>query len=60
MPFTPLSDPLTPFSSYFVENDQRFVRRPTATARGLPYTPVPLFRGGAFRVALRSAFFGYK
>eukprot|EP00972_Heterocapsa_arctica_P096467 14231802-Heterocapsa_arctica.AAC.1 len=54
-----------------VQNDQHVARHPTAIARGLPYTPIPRLlnnlkssssssRGGASRVALRRAFFGYK
>eukprot|EP00972_Heterocapsa_arctica_P090347 13327421-Heterocapsa_arctica.AAC.1 len=42
-PFTLFRDPLTPFGSECVENDQRFVRHPTAVVRGLPCTPVPLY-----------------
>eukprot|EP00972_Heterocapsa_arctica_P094421 13925632-Heterocapsa_arctica.AAC.1 len=47
-PFTLLSDPCTlcsdpfePFSTSVVENNQRFVRKSAAMARGLPHSPVP-------------------
>eukprot|EP00972_Heterocapsa_arctica_P019711 2907816-Heterocapsa_arctica.AAC.1 len=63
-PFTPLSDPFTPFGDPFTPfRAKRSALREASDGDGERhplYPCTPYTRGGAFRVALRRAFFGYK